>query len=454
MGETRTLAKFVHDLTFESLSNELVEKTKVIMIDTLSCVVAGNVIANEECDIIRKFAEDHGGDGATIWFTDGKKSGTMVAALANSLMAHTIDFDDTHMDSVSHFGAALTGTVLTLGQHLGASGKDIITAFVAGFEVAARVGNSVNKDGRSHYKYWHPTATASAVGAAAAAAKLYKLNEAEIEMAISLGADQASGFRYCVDKGDYSKGLHPGWASLRGIMAAKLTKLGAEGPIGLLEYPTGFCQAMSEKPNLEYLTAGLGTEFETLSDAIKLFPTIHCSHTSIESALDIVNEHDIDYRDIEKIYIEVTELAKGQGMNFEPDGVLAARLSVPCCVSIALRKKQLTLTDFTTEDIFSDENQNLMKRIEIQPNDQFLIDYPTGMVGHMTITMKDGTEYFAGHEYPKGHPLRPAEEEDYYNKFISLVTLRWDQAKSEKMYNAFNQLETYETVDDLISLLK
>ena len=199
----------------------------------------------------------------------------MNAALANATMVHTVDFDDTHPGSVSHFGASLLATVIAVGERTGASGKDVITAFVAGYEVGARVGNSVNKEGRTHYKYWHPTATAGTIGAAAAAAKLMKLDQDGIEQAIGLGVDQAAGFRYCIDKGDFSKSLHPGWSAMRGVMAAQLITIGVSGPKGLLEYESGFCKAMSSSPNLDELTRGLGTEFEIMQDAFKFYPTIH-----------------------------------------------------------------------------------------------------------------------------------------------------------------------------------
>jgi 2-methylcitrate dehydratase PrpD len=249
-NETKQLAEFVSRLKFIDLPPEVVERTKIIMADTLSCAAAGYVKAKEERDWILSFAKNTGGSAAaTVWF-DGYRTSTMMTALTNATLTHMLDFDDTHIDSISHLGAGLLATVLALGEKTHACGEDILTAFVAGFEAGARAGNSVNKGAvHHHYKYWHPTATCTTIGCAAAAARLLKLNEIDTEYALGLGIDQACGLRYCVDKGDFSKSMHPGWGAMRGVMAAELIKLGANGPVGLLEYPTGFCNATCSEPH-------------------------------------------------------------------------------------------------------------------------------------------------------------------------------------------------------------
>ena len=205
-NETKQIAQFIARLTYDDIPEEVIKRAKIVMLDTLSCAVAGYTKSKEECEWAIKIAKEWGGnEEASIW-CDGFKASAMAAAFANATMVHTVDFDDTHIDSISHFGAGLLATVLALAEKTKANGKEMITAFIAGFEAAARTGNSVNKGAvHHHYKYWHPTATCGTIGCAAAAAKMYKLNELETEYALGLGIDQASGLRYCVDKGDYSK---------------------------------------------------------------------------------------------------------------------------------------------------------------------------------------------------------------------------------------------------------
>ena len=147
-------------------------------------------------------------------------------------------------------------TVFALGERLKVDGSSLINAFVVGFEVGARVGRSMMP---SHYRYWHPTSTFGSLASAAAACKLLNLDAAQTEQILGLAADEAAGLRYCIDKGDFSKSLHPGFAAMRGIMLALLGQKGATGPKGLLEYSTGFCRAFSEDPKIEKITEGLGS---------------------------------------------------------------------------------------------------------------------------------------------------------------------------------------------------
>ena len=454
--ETLTLARYVAFARLEDLPELVVQRAKEIMLDTLSCAAAGSRKSSEECGWAVALAKELGGRAeSTIWF-DGTQVSPSAAALANAAMVHTVDFDDTHIDSVAHLGAGLLGAVLALGEALGSSGGEVLTAFVLGFEVAARVGNCVNKGAvHQHYKYWHPTATAGTVGCAAAAARLLGLDAEETEQAIGLGVDQAAGFRYCVDKGDFSKSLHPGWAAMRGILSAQIIRLGASGPKGLLEYPTGFCRAMCPEPRWEELTAGLGERYEILRDALKLYPTIHGSHTGIEATLRLMEAHHLDYRQIRHIRIRLAPLAKGQGVNYRPESVLASRLSIPCCISLAARKGRVTLDDFTEELLSDPEHLAFMQKVEVQPEPQFNVLYPdSGFTGEATITLQNGTQYQQLIPYPKAHPQRPASREELREKFRMLAENAWSPDRTAEVEACFASLESCPDVRALVALFQ
>ncbi|MCR4442518.1 MAG: MmgE/PrpD family protein [Peptococcaceae bacterium] len=452
MNPSAALASLVSRTRYEDIPAEVITRAKEVMLDTLSCAVAGYTVAPEECRwIIELVKELEGKPEATVWF-DGFKTSVLNAALANATMVHTVDFDDTHLDSVSHLGAGLLGATLALAEKTGATGKEALAAFILGFDVGARAGNSVNGTGRTHYKYWHPTATAGTIAASAAAARLMELNEEEAEQAIGLGVDQAAGFRYCIDKGDFSKSLHPGWAAMRGVMAAMIIKKGANGPKGLLEYETGFCNAMSASPQVGELTKGLGKEYLIMQDAVKLYPTIHCSHTGIEAVLDIVRENDLKKDDIKAINLSITELAKGQGITYNPESVLAARLSIPFCVASAVNRRQVTLGDFTEETLNDPDFREVMNKTFIEPNPEFNKKYPRGLVTRAVVVTKDGKKYEKMHVYPKGHPERPATKDDLLQKYRSLTSLTWPQKKADDVYQAVMELEKLDNIKKLVEM--
>lgn len=449
MNPSAKLAEFVKQTSYDAISGNVIYRTKQIMIDTLSCAVAGYTAAKEECGWIVQLVKELGGRAeATVWL-DGLKTSSMHAALANATMAHTVDFDDTHPDSVSHFGASLMATVIAVGEKVGASGKDILTAFVVGYEVGARVGNTVNKVGRLHYKYWHPTATIGTIGASAAAAKLMCSSQEDIEQAIGLGVDQAAGFRYCIDKGDFSKSLHPGWAAMRGVMSAQIMTTGASGPRGLLEYSSGFCNATSSAPNMEELTRDLGKEFYIMQDAFKFYPTIHCSHTGIETTLGVVINNDIKAEDVNRIELKISDLAKGQGMNYNPETPLAARLSIPYCVATAVLRRHVNLGDFTESELHNPKLREIMGKITITPEPEFGIKYPKGFVSHLKLKTKKSIEYEDFLIYPKGHPDRPADAKETIDKYSYLTSLTWSKEKAEKVYEIMINLEKVGAVSEL-----
>ncbi len=454
--QTRKLAELVAHTAYEDLPPEVVERAKVVMLDTLSCAVAGYTKAPEECGWIIRMAKELGGaPESTIWM-DGTKVSALAAALANSCMVHTIDFDDTHLESVAHLGSSLLGAVLSLGEKCRATGKEVLTAFVLGFEVAARVGNSVNKGAvHRHYKYWHPTATCGTIGCAAACAKLLKLDAQETEMALGLGIDQAAGFRYCIDRGDFSKSLHPAWAAMRGVMAAQLIAIGANGPVGLLEYPTGFCAAMCDAPVLDYLDEGLGTDWAILQDALKLYPTIHGSHSGIEATLNLVLEHDLQPEEIAHVLIRLSPLAKGQGVNYAPSNVLAARLSIPCCIAIAITQRRVTLDDFTEERIHDPDFLAYMQKVAVEPEPDFHQRYPdSGFTSEATITTTDGRTFTCLVPYCKAHPKRPVTQADLKEKYDMLAGITWSPERARQVYDLCTRLETQADIGALIALFQ
>lgn len=453
MTPSATLAEYVARFSYEQAPPPVIDRAKQIFVDTLGCAVAGYTAAREECGWILGLVKQLGGTPeATVWM-DGFRTSSVHAALANGTMIHTVDFDDTHPGSVSHLGASLLATVLAVGERTGASGRDVLAALVAGYEVGARVGNAVNKDGRTHYRFWHPTATVGTIGAAAAAAKLMGLDADRIEQAIGLAVDQAAGFRYCIDHGDFSKSLHPGWAAMRAVLSAQLMTLGVTGPKGLLESDAGFCRATSASPSLEELTRGLGAEFEILRDALKFYPTIHCSHTAIEATLGVVARHDVAPEDVDRVDVRISDLAKGQGMNPDPVTPLAARLSIPFCVATAVLRRHVRLEDFTEEQLHDPAIRAFIPKVNVIPERAFNLQYPAGFVADLTLRTRRGREHRAFLVYPRGHPDRPAGEAEVLEKYRALTALTWPPARAEQVLGILRELEKLESVRELARCL-
>ncbi|MEM8579619.1 MAG: MmgE/PrpD family protein [Pseudomonadota bacterium] len=415
---TRQLADFVAQTSYDDLPSEVVEQAKLFILDTLGCALGGRIQAKEEVSWVTGFATDQKAAGQSTIFGEATKTNAVTAAMTNGAMVHTIDFDDTHMPSISHLGSSLVATTFALGEELLSTGKEIIEAFVLGFDVAGRIGRCTMP---THYKFWHPTATFGGIGAAAAAAKLVKLDADGIEMTIGLAADAAGGLRYGVDNGDFSKSLHPALAAMKAVLFAQLVKGGATGPRGILEYPSGFFNAFSEEPNPEPLLDRLGENYEISVGGLKSLPTIQCSHTAVAKTLDLVAENGLQTADIAEVSIVQSETMPGQGMNYAPQSPLAARLSTPFAVSLGLKDGAVALERFSEETLADPDINDLLPRIKIEASLELAEKYPNTVAALVDVKTHDGRVFSGEQIYAKGDPNNRMTPEEIAAKFRTLA---------------------------------
>ena len=450
MGATQILADYVSETSFPALPKEVVRKVKGIVLDTLGCAIAGYTLAAHEFRWVYEPVKEMGGNPeSTVWLA-GMKTSCPQAALVNGTLVHTVDFDDTHLGSIAHLGASVVSSALAIGEKVGADGPSILAAMVMAYEAAGRIGKAIMP---SHYKYWHPTGTLGTIASAVVASKLLGLKADRMEQAISLAADGASGMRYCIDFGDFSKSLHPGFSTWKGILSALVIASGAAGPKGLLEYKSGFCEAYSDEPAMQHLNESLGSSYEILTDSLKAFPTILCSHTPIQGTVKLMKEKNLRLEDIDAIHFRVTPTAPGQGMNYTPDTPLAARLSIPYCVSRAAADGYIAMDQFQEEKIKDARVRQFMKKVTLESVPQFVEKYPGTLAAQVEIQTKDGKRFQDESIYPKGHPQNPMTDEEIKDKFRRLSLNTLDRVQTEKIIEKVYDLEWVSGADELIRLL-
>ena len=265
------------------------------------------------------------------------------------------------------------------------------------------------------------TGAAQGIGAAAAAAKIMKIDAVGIEMAIGFAADAAGGLRYGVNNGDFSKSLHPGMAAMKAIIFAQLIKGGATGPLGILEYPSGFFNAFSEKPKPEYLLEGLGEYYEVSVGGLKSIPTMQCTHTAVAKTIELVSEHGLCKEQIAEVSIVQSETMPGQGVNYAPKSPLAARLSTPFVVSLGLKDGSVALDRFTDEMLSDPEINEMMPLIKIQASSELAEKYPNTVAAVVDVKMRDGQAFSGEQIYAKGDPNNRMTPEEIRTKFFSLA---------------------------------
>jgi 2-methylcitrate dehydratase PrpD len=451
MGATQILSEYIAKVKFSDLPPEVVLKAKGVVLDTLGCAIAGHTLASHEFHWIYDLAKEMGGNPeSTVWLT-GMKTSCPQAALVNGTLVHTVDFDDTHLGSIAHLGASVVSSGLAVGEKVGADGPSFLAALVLAYEVAGRIGRVIMP---SHYKYWHPTGTLGTIASAVVAAKFLNLPPDRMEQALGLAADGASGLRYCIDFGDFSKSLHPGFSAWKGILSALVIGKGATGPKGLLEYKSGFCEAYSDEPVMKHLTENLGSSFEVLSNSLKAFPTILCSHTPIQGTVQLMKAKNLRLEDVDAIHFRVSPTAPGQGMNYSPDSALSARLSIPYCVSRAAADGYVAMDQFQDEKIKEPRVQAFMKRVTLESIPAFSEKYPGTLAAELEIKTKDGKRYQGESIYPKGHPQNPMTEEEIKEKFRRLALNTLGRTQIDRIVETVYGLDKLKSVGELVAVLK
>ena len=245
------------------------------------------------------------------------------AALINGITSHTFDFDDTHLKTIIHPAGPVASAVLALAEHTGSTGREVIDAVVIGIDVSCRVGNAMYPD---HYdRGWHITGSTGTLGAAAACARLLKLNAQQTAMALGIAASQPVGMRE--QFGTMTKPFHPGGAARAGLMSALLASQGFTASPKALEAPRGMMQTVSTKTDWNEITGELGQRFEISFNSYKPFACGIVIHPSIDACAQL-RAQGVTPEQVERIELKVHSLVLELTGKKEPTDGLQAKFSV------------------------------------------------------------------------------------------------------------------------------
>src|SRR5688572_2813626 len=245
------------------------------------------------------------------------------AALINGITSHTFDFDDTHLKTIIHPAGPVASAALALAELNGASGRQLIDSIVLGIDVACRIGNTIYPD---HYdRGWHITGSTGMLGAAAACARLLKLNQQKTAMALGIAASQPIGVRE--QFGTMTKPFHPGAAARAGLMSALLANHGFTASAKAIEAPRGLVQVVSDKRSWNEITDELGERFEVSFNTYKPFACGIVIHPSIDACVQL-RERGVQPEQVERIELKVHPLVLELTGKKEPADGLQSKFSV------------------------------------------------------------------------------------------------------------------------------
>ncbi|MBN8873380.1 MAG: MmgE/PrpD family protein [Rhodospirillales bacterium] len=435
MTLTRHLGQFVADLSPNRLPEEVVRVARMGFID---CI--GTMIAGRQEESVRILTETLApGDGPATLTFGTRKSPAPEAAWINGTAAHALDYDDVALRG--HPSTVLVPAILAEAEALDASGADMLTAYVAGYETWAELFR--RDSGLLHQKGWHPTGLYGAVGAAAACAKLHKLDAETAAIAIALGASQAAGLMS--NFGTMTKPFHAGKSAHAGIMAARLAKAGFTANTDALEHPQGFLHAISPTGTEDREGAPrAGTEWAILTQGlgIKKYPTCYCTHRAIDCVLDLVATTPIAPEQVAKVTVGISDYFATVLRNHQPDTGLAAKFSIEFAMASGIVAHRVGLRELTDGFVQRPDIQALMRKVETVTTTEYDPALPGAAPSDsVTVMLTDGRT-IAGAPVSRatGHPSRPLSDQQLYDKFADCLEVGGSDIPAGLLFQRLEEL--------------
>ncbi|OZI29966.1 2-methylcitrate dehydratase [Bordetella genomosp. 10] len=412
------LAAFASSLRYEDIPAPVLRRCEDLLLDTLGSILAG--ARSRPVLSIDKFARAMGpADGPAEVLVSRRRTTPLFAAMVNAAAAHMVEQDDVHNGSVFHPAAVIFPPVLAVGQAIGASGRELLAAAVAGYEVGIRIGEFL---GRSHYKIFHTTGTAGTVAAAAAVGRLLKLDAGQMLNAFGSAGTQAAGlWEFLRDAAD-SKQLHTAKAAADGITAAYLAQDGFTGARHILEGPQGMAAGMSTDADPAKLTDRLGTRWALAETSFKYHASCRHTHPAADALLQVVREHKLEAADIDRV---VTHVHQGAidvlGPVVDPRTVHQSKFSMGSVLALIALRGYAGLTEFDM-GLADKDVAAFRDKVSMQLDREVDEAYPARWIGKVTVYTRDGRELQGRVDEPKGDPGNTLSRPEIEDKAVRLGT--------------------------------
>ena len=452
MSLARQLAEHIVAMRYEDLPPEAIYWGKIAVLDTVGVALAG---ASEDAPkLVEETLELRPGGGPALIFGSSRRTGALDATLINGVAAHALDFDNTAKNLGGHVSAVVVPAIIAAGETHGASGRDLILAHAAGFEVGAAIGRCVNP--AHSEKGWHPTATLGVFAVTAACAKLLKLTVTQTETALALATSLAAGHK--ANFGTMTKPLHAGQCARGGLFAALLARKGYTANAAAFEHKQGFFNLFGVgKVDAARALEGWGSwEIVNPGASYKLYPCCYSTHSAVEATLNLVRRHGpFEARAVARI----DSLTPRQGLAHtdrpDPDSPLAAKFSVQYCVARAALDGKVVLEHFEGDAHREPAVRDLLKRVRATPytGKPFADDDPFD--AEVTITLTDGRTFTEKVDRPLGRTSDNAiAHEDMKAKFENCAGRVLAPAAVAAACRALESLEKLGSTRELTALLE
>lgn len=419
-GITREIAQWVALQARAELPSEVEQHVRRMILDHLGGVVASSV-GEVSASVARHIVKSYGPGNVTA-IGHGPVS-ALGAALLNGTNGHGIETDDGYTPGSFHPTSVVLPAVFAVAQEQGIEAERIIKAAAIGMELGCRLAAAGHPATRRNH--FHNTPVVGVFAAAAATSVLLELDEDQIANALGIAGSHVSGLFEFLGQSAEVKRFHPGKAARDGIASADLAREGLTGPTTIFEGTEGYFNTYAGVEGQDWfvdkIRDGLGEKWVVLRTYIKPYPCCRHLHGAIDATRALRQEHNLRAEDVKFIKVGSFSIAVGHGST-DVSTMMAAQLSIPFTVSLALRNGDIRLRDFSEESRQDPELQALMDLVTVELDEQANKDYPNnGRPAEVTVELKDGTKHTHRVQFPYGEPDAPISNSDLEHK-VRLLT--------------------------------
>jgi len=451
VGATRRLASYLAGLRFEDLPPDVVQASKVFVLDLLGTTLGAR--PTEEVRMASEVISALGGHPECTVIGFPYRTSCANAAFMNGLASHVMELDDTHRDSITHVGAPVIPAALAMAEREARSGQTFLTAVVAGYEATLRIANAVQP---SHWRRgFLSMGTCGTFGAAAAAGHCLGMDGDTLANALGLAGIQAAGLNSSIyGDGDMGKRLCPSHATSAGILSALLAQKGFTGSMNVVEQRKGFCAAFADDYDLGRVTKNLGKTFEISRTSLKPYSCCRYNHAAIDGLLDIVSVESIKPDAIASIRVRTYDIAvTNRPHRAHPKTLFDAKMSIPFCLAVAAHARGAGERDFTEDLLGNPSVCGLAERVTVEADEDMSRAFPQQWPAHVQVILRDDRSFERLVPYPKGEPEAPMTESEIEDKFRDLATVTVTEDAADAIIGAVHALDRSAGVGALLDTI-
>jgi 2-methylcitrate dehydratase PrpD len=433
-GVTEQLAHFVAGLDKAAIPAEVRARACRLMLDCIANIIRARHDSESTpamLAMVRAAGLDH---GHAALFGDSAHYAPAGAVLLGGMLAHSLDFDDTHAAAIVHAAAPIVPAALGAAGLVGASGAETLVGIIAGYEACLRIALAL-PPGAHYERGFHPSATCGAFGAAAAAARVLGLDAEATASTFGIVLSQASGSLQFLANGAWTKRFQVGWASMAGFIAATLGREGFKGAAAPLEGRLGFLRAYAPAPDPQRVVQGLGEVWELMLTGVKPYPSCRWGHAGIDAALSLRAEYGWKPEEIESVTLGLCRagmllIGEPEEKKRNPANIVDAQFSAPFVIATALATGAMDWDSY--QGLADPQIRALMQRVRCENDPEIEAEFPTNMAGKLTVVAR-GQTYVKKLLVPKGEPGNFLTDEELRAKFDSLAAAVIGPERAEKL---------------------